>query len=321
MTIRSAFKPRVFCAALLVCGWLSTGPATSAELGQPTAGGLPVVYHYPLPSGTTYDPTLASYQALPTVHVYPPPPGSTPEQVSPAITYSGSPGVSAAGDQRPVAARPLAAEAPPEPATPFWSGTYLAFRLLPSLSNVSDISRMPSAPIGLADDTIEFVAAAAVALGYDWRPRLDFPLKTELEYRYRYHFDIETRSATTRTFYDASTKAGHTLQLNAWIPWTVSEGLDVFVGGGVGITRHRTETNRNNTMTMVREQRTDNDDEFSWHVGLGADYRFAENWSLEAMYRYADLGEIEVGPFSTGDSVTYGRVFSHEFVFGIAYYF
>ena len=47
----------------------------------------------------------------------------------------------------------------------------------------------------------------------------------------------------------------------------------------------------------------------------------AENWKFEAMYRYADLGEIEVGPFSTGDTVTYGRVFSHEFVFGIAYYF
>ena len=182
-------------------------------------------------------------------------------------------------------------------------------------------SRTPSAPIGLEDDTIEFVAAAALALGYDWRRRTDFPLKTELEYRYRYHFDIETRSPTTSTFYDASTKAGHTLQLNAWIPWTVSEGIDLFIGGGIGFTRHRTETNRNNTATMVREKRTDKDDNFSWHVGAGADYRFAENWSFEAMYRYADLGEIEVGPFSAGDVVTYGRVYSHEFVFGIAYSF
>jgi len=192
---------------------------------------------------------------------------------------------------------------------------------MPSLSNVSDISRTPPAPIGLEDGTIEFVAAASAALGYDWRRRAGIPLKTELEYRYRYHFDIETRSATTNTFYDVSTKAGHTLQLNAWIPWNVADGLDLLIGGGVGVTRHRTETNRNNTATQVREQKTNHDDNFSWHVGLGADYRFTENWSFEAMYRYADLGKIEVGPFSTGDSVNYDRVFSHEFVFGIAYHF
>ncbi len=119
--------------------------------------------------------------------------------------------------------------------------------------------------------------------------------------------------------YHVATKALHTIQLNAWFPWNVADGVDLLIGGGVGVTRHQTESIRTKGTTMEKNK-TQNDN-FSWHVGLGADYRFAENWSVEAMYRYASLGEIKIGPFSTGDSVSYGRTFSHEFVFGIAYYF
>ncbi len=161
----------------------------------------------------------------------------------------------------------------------------------------------------------------AVALGYDWRRRFTVPLKTELEYRYRYHFDIETRSPATSTFYDASTKASHTVHLNAWVPWNVIDGIDVLIGGGVGFTRHRTLAIRSNTITAVSEQRTTRNNAFSWHLGLGAEYHLDDNWSFDAMYRYASLGEIEIGPFSTGDSVSYDRVYSHEFVIGVAYYF
>lgn len=216
------------------------------------------------------------------------------------------------------------AMASPEPsgeAAAIWSGSYVAFRLMPSLSNVDDISRTPSAPIFLEDGTIEAMAAASIAVGYDWRRRQSIPLKTELEYRYRYHFDIDTESPASSSSYDVSTKALHTIQLNAWFPWNVADGVDLLIGGGVGVTRHQTESFRNNLITRAREKNTTQDDNFSWHVGLGADYRFAENWSVEAMYRYASLGEIEIGPFSTGDSVSYGRTFSHEFVFGIAYHF
>lgn len=216
------------------------------------------------------------------------------------------------------------AMASPEPsgeAAAVWSGSYIAFRLMPSLSNVDNISRNPSAPIFLEDGTIEAVAAASIAVGYDWRRRLNIPLKTELEYRYRYHFDIDTESPTSSSSYDVSTKALHTIQLNAWFPWNVADGVDLLIGGGVGVTFDWTESIRTNTITKETEKKTTTwNDNFSWHVGLGADYRFAENWSVEAMYRYASLGEITIGPFSTGDSVSYGRTFSHEFVFGIAYH-
>ena len=99
------------------------------------------------------------------------------------------------------------------------------------------------------------------------------------------------------------------------------QDVDVLVGGGIGVIRHRTVTDRVNSLTEARENRVKKTANLSWLVGAGFDYRFAEHWSAEAMYRYADLGKIETGGFSTGDSVTYGHTFSHEFAFGIDYHF
>ncbi len=267
----------------------------------------------------------ASVQPAPTppARVYPAPsPASLPAASLPASVRAPSPPAQpTAIDIKPKKVLVAASHDPAGEADSIWSGSYIALRLLPSLSDVSGISRTPAAPIGLIDDAIEFVAAGTVALGYDWRRRHGIPLKTELEYRYRYHFDIETRSPSTNTFYNTSTKAAHTVQLNAWLPWNVAERLDLLFGGGIGVTRHITETDRRNTVTTVTEEQTNEDDNFTWHVGLGTDYRFAENWSVETMYRYADLGEITVGPFTTGDSVTYDRAFSHEVVLGIDYHF
>lgn len=82
-----------------------------------------------------------------------------------------------------------------------------------------------------------------------------------------------------------------------------------------------TEINRIDIETQVKEAGETTNYNLTWNLALGFDWRFADAWSAEAMYRYADLGEIETGTFSTGDSVTYQTVFAHELLLGLAYHF
>ena len=202
-------------------------------------------------------------------------------------------------------------------------GAYIALRLIPGLSNVDDITRNPPAPIGLADDQIESTIASSFALGFDWR-RYQVPIRTELEYRYRYHFEFETRASTNppfSIFYDSSTRVMHTVQANVAYELTLLDDLDWLVGGGLGWNRSSTNTSRLNTETQARVDEDAINNAFTWHLDTGLNWRFAEQWSFEAMYRYVDLGELDIGPFATGDSVHFGESFSHELVLGIGYHF
>ncbi|MCH8036567.1 MAG: porin family protein [Proteobacteria bacterium] len=199
-------------------------------------------------------------------------------------------------------------------------GFYVAWRAIPGLSNVDDITRSPSAPINLEDDKIEATIASSAALGFDWR-RYNVPLRTELEYRYRYHFDIETRSRSTNTFYDTSTRVMHTVQANIAYELALLDDLDWLVGGGIGWNRSSTTTNRVDTATNVGVSEDAINNALTWHLDVGLNWRFAEQWSVEAMYRYVDLGELDIGPFATGDSVHFDESFAHELVVGINYHF
>ncbi len=163
-----------------------------------------------------------------------------------------------------------------------------------------------------------------MALGYDLRG-MDIPLKMELEYHFRYHFDIESRrikrNPSNDILYDASVKSGHTFQVNFLVPWAINPKFDLLVGGGIGVIRQMTEIIRVDIESQVSEPREMTNYNLTWNLALGFDWRFGESWSAEAMYRYVDLGEIETGTFSTGDSVTYQTIFSHELLLGLAYHF
>lgn len=197
---------------------------------------------------------------------------------------------------------------------------YGALRLIPGLSNVDDISRTPSAPIALLDDKVEATGAIGLALGYDWRRLFGLPIRIEIEYHYRHHIDEETRT-TNNIIYDASTKASQTIGVNIWVPWRILEDLDVLIGAGAGITLHYTKTKRLNPMFQITDREGTYTESFSWLAGLGIDYRFAPAWSVEAVYRYVELGKIETGTFLTGDSVTFGRNYSHDLALGLVYHF
>lgn len=200
-------------------------------------------------------------------------------------------------------------------------GAYIALRLIPGLSNVDDIKLNPPGSIGLEDDTPEATIASSLAFGFDWR-RYQVPIRTELEYRYRARFEFETRTdAGVPIFYDSSNREMHTLQANVAYEFALLDDLDWLVGGGLGWNRSRTRTNRVNTVTRARVEESAINNAFTWHLDTGLNWRFSEQWSLEAMYRYVDLGDLDIGPFPTGDSVHFDDFYAHELVVGIGYHF
>lgn len=253
----------------------------------------------------------------------PPLPPATAIESKPAVVAQPavpvSPPIRSQAPPPPAAASVQSAASETEPSSRK-GGLYIAWRAIPGLSNVDGITRSPSAPINLEDDQIEATIASSAAIGFDWR-RYQVPLRTELEYRYRYHFDIETRSRSTNTFYDTSTRVMHTVQANIAYELELLDDLDWLVGGGIGWNRSSTTTNRVDTATNVGVSEDAINNALTWHLDVGLNWRFAEQWSVETMYRYVDLGDLDIGPFATGDSVHFDESFSHELVVGINYHF
>lgn len=200
---------------------------------------------------------------------------------------------------------------------------YIAGRLIPTLSNVDDISVNPSTDIRLRDDEIEFVATGGAALGYDFSNQA-VPIRVEVEYTYGYHADFETES--TNGFgngaiaYDNST-THHAVFLDAHYVLETATRYRPFIGGGVGWVRNIGDFDRVNLNTRMFENQETETDNFGWRVGVGTLIRINKDFTGEIGYRYSDLGEIESGAFSTGDSVQFDRRFSHDFVFGLLYSF
>jgi opacity protein-like surface antigen len=61
--------------------------------------------------------------------------------------------------------------------------------------------------------------------------------------------------------------------------------VSIFVGGGIGASLLKYDANNG----FVSGK--DDDVDFAWQVGLGADYELTDEVSIEGGYRYVDLGE------------------------------
>jgi opacity protein-like surface antigen len=53
----------------------------------------------------------------------------------------------------------------------------------------------------------------------------------------------------------------------------------------------------------------------------GVIYPINSDWVVKVGYRYADLGEIEMGPFADGGKVTVEEYDSHDFTLSVLYFF
>lgn len=200
--------------------------------------------------------------------------------------------------------------------------TYLSGRLVPGLSNAdeNEIAVKPSLAVALTDDEIETTIAAEIALGRTFHLG-SYKFSAELQYRYRHHLDLEVQNRPANVIYDTSILSNHTVMANLdyYIPFT--DTIDIRIGGGLGFNVAVTEADRRDIGDTFRDEQESSNTDLAFQFNVGLDIPIGTNWDAEVMYRFTNLGEAEVTGFTDGTSLSYGEIYSHEFIFGAKYRF
>ncbi|MEO5337373.1 MAG: outer membrane beta-barrel protein [Magnetospirillum sp. WYHS-4] len=171
----------------------------------------------------------------------------------------------------------------------------------------------------------ETVFGIGGAVGYNWKPRHNVPLRADVEYMYRTALDYSPNptfiNAATPTRTDADMNS-HSLLLNGY--WDIGswQGFTPFVGAGFGMAFNRTDTDGTVIASGLKENYTNTNMDFAWTVGGGVSYAISPKWTLGLSYRYLDLGEAAFGdPSATDAELTAQNVSTHEVLLGLRYQF
>ncbi|MCA1298211.1 outer membrane protein [Stappia indica] len=116
-----------------------------------------------------------------------------------------------------------------------------------------------------------------------------------------------------------------TMLVNGYIDIGTWRGFTPYVGGGIGTsyvtTRNIKFQNPNGATGTYPGDSTWN---FSWALMAGASYAMTPNWSLDAGYRYLNIGNGYSSSFTTGGvtrKIRYEDLAAHEFRVGVRYTF
>jgi opacity protein-like surface antigen len=197
-------------------------------------------------------------------------------------------------------------------------GFYLGVRAIGSFVSVDDVNTSGfTGSTGTQNDT-DTVAGVGGVVGYRWE---DVPLRTELEggYRFRFDFDLQDQGAPV-VDYEANIETASVL-FNALLEWRNESDFTPFIGGSLGWARNTSETTRVVIPGGATVTQDNDEDNLAWGVMAGVDWEFIDHWSAGLAYRYLDLGEVDVGSFSGGDSVSADDFTSHDVLLTVSYRF
>ena len=213
-----------------------------------------------------------------------------------------------------------------------WAGTanaedwYLAGRVSAGLALMQDITHKGTigtgAPVGndfdgsLADEDID---DATAGIGFALGRRFgNWDIEAEFVWRYRTDWDIAATTYSLSTITNVFTNVEtSTLLLNATrhIPinvnwaWEVGAGLGIVVNDLEGEYLERAVPGISPEMVFKdSESATD----FSWNAIVGISRKLGEAWSVDLRYRYIDLGDLHVGPFTPRLGEVFADYSSHE---------
>jgi opacity protein-like surface antigen len=197
-------------------------------------------------------------------------------------------------------------------------GVYLGVRAIGSLVELDDVDTDGFAGATDVQNDSDTVAGLGGVVGYRWA---DIPLRTEIEAAYRFRFDFDVRDqATPAIDYEANVES-MTVFFNALLEWRNESDFTPFIGGSIGWARHSSETTRVVVPTQASVSQDTDKDNLAWGAMAGVDWAFTEHWSAGLAYRYTNLGEVDAGSFSGGDSVSADDYTSHDVLLSFSYRF
>lgn len=172
----------------------------------------------------------------------------------------------------------------------------------------------------------------ALALGYDFQPKLSVPVRVELEYAQREQskatFHVKDTSALGILFgerYDTTRKMTvSTLFANAFFDIPTGTSFTPYVGGGVGAASIRVKDDMTDTFFGYVHSNSAERTNFAWNLGAGVAYSFDNNWKADLGYRYCDFGPVKGSQDVRGAGYAYqskSKVTAHEVLLGLRYGF
>lgn len=109
---------------------------------------------------------------------------------------------------------------------------------------------------------------------------------------------------------------------NAYVDLGTWSGFTPYVGGGVGVARHRVKNyfgiNPAAAPTVLPNKTKW---VFAGTVMGGASYDLGNNWALDGSYRYVWMGDAETGRDAGGLKTEFDDMAAHEVRIGLRYYF
>ena len=199
------------------------------------------------------------------------------------------------------------------------NGVYFAPKFLMSIQDTGNISRPSSA---LSDESYsQFTLGGALAVGYDFYPQQQIPLRAEIEFALRGNSEKSWDGVWDGTNF--STKGlwnTSTLFLNLYYDIQTGTPFVPYIGAGAGLAFNYVEYTVHGGGDGVSA--SDNFTNFAWNVGVGASYSFNENLAIDASYRFVGLGYNEVTAHAGSSKYEIGSdPYNNEFMLGLRFAF
>jgi len=220
------------------------------------------------------------------------------------------------------ATAPMTSEPTAETNSGILNGLYLTLNLQGGYSTIAD-PKAPNITTLIERRGQDWVGGNSAAIGYDWK-KFGVPIRTETEFFIRYRFDLDYRGTAGGNLQgytnEVATFGG---MFNVYHDLKYSwRKFRPFVGAGIGIARHWSQSVRRELDTAANTKSTQDTrtNALTWAAMLGFNYEWKKNWLLRAEGRYQDFGEVESGPFGDNDTIT-GQYTTTDLLLGVMYKF
>lgn len=198
-------------------------------------------------------------------------------------------------------------------------GTYYGIGLMGGVTDMQDTQRDPvqTTPITTSSDSYNLSGGATVWLGYDLKPKIDIPLRTELAASFRFRHDFNVLFVQARpgnALYGAKSNV-QTTDVMVSLLWDIPLGsrFKPYIGGGAGFAYIDSETDG---FTPTPSSASDTSRNGAWQAQAGITYAYSTNLDIRLDYRYIDLGDISTGRLTSGDRFT-THLTSHDLRIGL----
>ena len=216
------------------------------------------------------------------------------------------------------------------------SGVYIAPKFVYTYQRIDntemkiDVEGIGSAS-GALDDEKDSAFGGALAIGYDFKPNFQTPVRVELEYSAR----SESEGDYSSSFYldsDLIRTSGslkflvQSVFLNVFYDIETGTPFTPYVGGGLGVAIINADGDlevSDDGDSVYDESSSNTQTNFAFNLAAGVGYDVNDALTLDLGYRYADFGNAESGDVGFDDIEIKGEadLIAHEVLFGLRYTF